>query len=295
MKTKIYFFVLFCFISLTKLYSQNYDSLVVTNKVWSNVSGYYGADMNEHGRKTTFIKFAADTTINTIDEKQVLASSDSMRTWTKIGNIKETERKIYFRNLKNEQGLLYNFDVKVGDSIKTVNKFVEFRDSITFEIVNIDTVNYFGINRKRLEVYDKLYGCTDYWIEGIGSEGGLLRPVFCVCGGFSKLLCVYQKSNQIYQNPLRNTCYESDNETGLKEFNKSNIQIYPNPTSGKIIIKGTEEVQNLKINVYNILGSLVFSQNINSNETLLNLEKGIYILTLKNKDSFIFKQIITVN
>ena len=204
----MYLFLLFCFVSLANIYSQSYDSLVDTTKIWSNVTGSYGADMQEHMNRTTFIKFEVDTALNTIDEKQVLVSSDSLKTWTKVGNIKEVEQKIYFRNLKNEQGLLYDFSAKVGDSIKTVNKFLELRDSITFKVLKIDTVNYFGIDRKRLELNDILSGCTDYWIEGIGSESGLLRPALCVAGGFSKLLCVYQQLNQIYQNSQRNTCYE---------------------------------------------------------------------------------------
>lgn len=295
MKTKIYFFLLLCFVSLTNLYSQSYDSLVVTTKIWSNVTGSYGADMKEHRNRTTFVKFAVDTAINTIEEKQVIVSNDSLKTWTKVGNIKEVEQKIYFRNLENEQGLLYDFSAKVGDTINTVNKFVEFRDSIAFKIINIDTVEYFGIDRKRLEVYDILYGCTDYWIEGIGSEYGLLRPIFCVTGGFSKLLCVYQQSTQIYQNPQRNTCYEFDSETGLKDVDKLNIQVYPNPTSGKIILEGTEGIQNLNMTVYNVVGTLISRQNIITNEVQLNLQKGIYILTLKVKDNFIHKQIITIN
>lgn len=77
--------------------------------------------MKEHVLETTFIKFEVDTTINTIDEMQVLLSKDSLKTWTKAGNIKEMDKKIYFRNTGNKQGLLYDFNLKLGDSINTVN------------------------------------------------------------------------------------------------------------------------------------------------------------------------------
>ena len=295
MKTRIKFYLLLCIVSLTNLHSQNYDSLVVTTKIWSNVNGYYGADMNEHVRNTTFIKFAFDPTINTSEEKQVLISNDSLKTWTKIGNIKEVEQEIYFRNLENKQGLLYDFSLKQGDSIQTVNTSVEYRESITFKVIRIDTVNCFGVNRKRFEMLGISFNCTDYWIEGIGSVNGLLRSIFYVTGGFSKLLCVHDNSNQIYQNPQRNTCYEQEEGTGIEETGKSKFYVYPNPTFGKIFIEGLTETQNLNMCVYNVLGTLIYRQNIMTKEIQLNLQKGIYIFAFEGKDNFHYKQIITIN
>jgi hypothetical protein len=291
MKTKITFYFLLSIVSLTNLHSQNYDSMVVTTKIWSNVSGYYGADMNEHGRKTAFIKFAVDP--NIIEEKQVLVSNDSLKTWTKVGNIKEVEKKIYFRNLENKQGLLYDFSMKQGDSIRTVNTSI-YKDSITFKVVKVDTLNYFGIDRKRFEVIDVLTHMTDYWIEGIGSLEGLFRPQFSMVGGFTKLLCVQQNSTQIYQNPLKNTCYIHDNETGVKEISKSKISVYPNPTLGKISFEGIGEIPEADLCVYNMLGTLIYKQHLTTKDIQLNLEKGMYILTLVTKDDIKFKQTITI-
>lgn len=291
MKTKITFYLLLTIVGLTNLHSQNYDSMVVTTKIWSNVSGYYGADMNEHGRKTTFIKFAVDP--NNIEEKQVLVSNDSLKTWTKVGNIKEVEKKIYFRNLENKQGLLYDFSLKQGDSIRTVNTSIN-RDSITFKVVKVDTLNYFGIDRKRFEVIDILTRCTDYWIEGIGSLEGLFRPTFGAVGGFMKLLCVHENSIQIYQNPQRNTCYEFDNGTGIKEIRKAKIYVYPNPTLGKISFEGINEIQKTDLYVYNMLGTLIYKQRLKTKDIQLNLEKGIYILSLVSKDEIKLKQTITI-
>jgi hypothetical protein len=295
MKPKTFFILLLCFVSLTNTYSQNYDSLVVTTKLWSNVSGYYGADMNEHVRETRFFKFDVDPTINTLDEMQVLTSNDSLKTWTKVGNIKELEKKIYFRNLENEEGLIYDFGAKQEDTIRTVNTSVQYRDSITFKVVKIDTINYFGVDRKRFEVIDILSHMTDYWIEGIGSIESLLRPTFSAVGGFMKLLCVHENSNQIYQNPLRNTCYEHAEGTGIEEIGKSKFYLFPNPTLGKIFIEGINETQNLNMCVYNVLGTLIYRRNIMTKEIQLNLEKGVYILAFEGKNNFNYKQIITIN
>ncbi len=295
MKTKILFFLFLSIVSSTNLHSQSYDSMVVSTKIWSHVSGYYDPNSIEGGRKTTFIKFAVDPTITTIDEKQVLVSEDSLKTWTKVGNIKEVDKKVYFRNLENKQGLLYDFSLKKGDSINTVNTYLQFMDSITYKVINVDTVNYFGINRTRLEIRAVLYSCRDYWIEGIGSVSGLFRTIFCMPGGFSKLLCVHENSNQIYQNPQRNTCYELDNKTEIKEISKSEFHIFPNPTSGKIYLDGLSETPNLNMSVYSVLGTLIYRQNIMTKEIDLNLEKGIYILSFQGKDNFHYKQTITIH
>lgn len=287
--------------SLTIIYNgesyilNSYDSIVVESKIWSSVSGYYGADMNEHVLETTFIKFAVDPTINTIDEMQVLKSNDSLKTWTKIGNIKEIDKKIYFRNLENKLGLLYDFSLKQGDSIITVNTSVQYIDSIIFKVVKIDTINYFGVDRKRFEVIDILSHMTDYWIEGIGSIESLFRPTFSSVGGFMKLLCVHENSIQIYQNPMRNTCYEPAEGTGIEEISKSKFYVFPNPTFGKIFIEGLNETQNLNMCVYNILGTLIYRQNIMTKDIQLNLQKGIYILAFEGKGNFHYKQIITIN
>jgi hypothetical protein len=258
------------------------------------VSGYYGGDMNEHVRETIFIKFALDPTINTLEEKQVLVSNDSLKTWTKVGTIKEVEQKIYFRNLDNNQGLLYDFSLKQGDSIKSVNTSALFRDTITFRVVKIDTINYFGINRKQFEVVDVLSRMTDYWIEGIGSTEGLLRPTFGMTGGFMKLLCVHENSIQIYQNLDWNTCYESKEVAGIECINKLKVYAYPNPTSGKISLEGLNESQNINMSVYNILGTQIYKRNVTTKDIQLNLGKGIYILSFEEKDNFIYKQIITI-
>lgn len=295
MKTKTFLILFLCFVSLTNIYSQNYDSLVVSTKLWSNVSGYYGGDMKEHVRETTFIKFEVDPAINTFDEKQVLISNDSLKTWSKFGNIKEVEKKVYFRNLQNTQGLLYDFGLKQGDSIKTVNTSVQVRDTITFKVVKVDTINYLGVDRKRFEVIDILTHMTDYWIEGIGSLEGLFRPTFGMVGGFMKLLCVHENSNQIYQNPLRNTCFEYAEGTGIKKIAKSEFYVFPNPCFGKIFIEGLNETQNLNMCVYNTLGKLIYRQNVMTKEIQLNLQKGIYILAFESKDNFNYKQIITIN
>jgi len=73
------------------------------------------------------------------------------------------------------------------------------------------------------------------------------------------------------------------------KIQKENFKISPNPSKGPITISGNK-VKDLKnIKVYNILGSLIKTINLDSNRSLLNLNlstlnKGIYLVKLNSKN-----------
>lgn len=75
-----------------------------------------------------------------------------------------------------------------------------------------------------------------------------------------------------------------------------NIKVYPNPSSGNIIINNPTSIELERIEVYNVLGSKVktFTKNIGANKSLdldLNaLGKGIYIIKLISLDNKIKTQ-----
>jgi hypothetical protein len=63
----------------------------------------------------------------------------------------------------------------------------------------------------------------------------------------------------------------------------NNICIYPNPTSGKLQIKGLPQNEAVKVSVYNITGEKVLEQ-FNSGETatldLSRFQRGVYLISL---------------
>ena len=59
--------------------------------------------------------------------------------------------------------------------------------------------------------------------------------------------------------------------------------------------EGTERIKKLNMIIYNVVGTPIYRQNIITNEIQLNLQKGIYILILKEKENFRHKQIIMIN
>lgn len=82
---------------------------------------------------------------------------------------------------------------------------------------------------------------------------------------------------------------------GLEEDRLSPLKIFPNPSNGEIVISHAGVYEG-SITVYNISGSQVYFVNsIGKNETLLNLQKlqsGVYILTLKNRESTYVERLI---
>ena len=296
MKTIILTLGFFFTMSLTSFTQITYDSIVSESKVWSNLSGGYGVEMVECSYSTTFLKIETDPLINTVDEKQILASTDSMRTWSKIGNVKESGKKIFFRDLDNNQGLLYDFGVKKGNIINIVNYAQSiYLDTITVRVENIDTIEYLGIPRQRFEVQDTLGGQKDYWITGIGSIKGLLNPCLEIVGGFRELLCVYDNDFQIYQNYDRMKCYMDNHSTSINDSEIIDFSVYPNPSTGFINLDNLGVKIDLDYFIYNIYGQLVASGNIQDNTISMILKDGLYILRIRNNNKVIFEDKLLIN
>lgn len=81
---------------------------------------------------------------------------------------------------------------------------------------------------------------------------------------------------------------------GIKKYNPAIFELSPNPSLGKINIHlNHADVSDMKVEVYNSLGALAFSGNVNSNNTALDLsrlENGLYIVQLKTAAGYTYTQ-----
>lgn len=77
--------------------------------------------------------------------------------------------------------------------------------------------------------------------------------------------------------------------------NKQDVYIYPNPTTGKFSIE-TALTGKLSVQIFNLNGTLVFSQIINSriNIDATGLNEGFYNLTIKSYASVINKKLVII-
>ena len=77
--------------------------------------------------------------------------------------------------------------------------------------------------------------------------------------------------------------------------NELNAFIYPNPNNGSFVLQLNDK-QTVEIDVYSVLGKIVYSEKISSKRrhsiNLKKMEKGMYTVRLKTSDKISFKQII---
>jgi hypothetical protein len=223
------------------------------------------------------------------------------------GYFRSDTLKTYFRkstNCSDKEYLIYDYSLNIGDTVFVADNhpWNLGNDTMDFVLVNIDTVNYFGINRQRfLMLYDPsnqgVLFRPMYWIKGIGSETHPFYSFFCLHDGCEQgyqLLCYDSLSTQLYQNPWLNVC----DTTILGTYELENdLSIYPNPFSTEIYIS-LDYPDIISINVYSSVGKKIIE--ISTNGELINkietsfLKSGSYILEIRTNQGKIKRTIVKI-
>jgi hypothetical protein len=68
------------------------------------------------------------------------------------------------------------------------------------------------------------------------------------------------------------------------------IKVYPNPVKDKLFIQGL--LKPTKISVYNLLGKLVLSKITLNEINVNNLQRGIYIIKIKEEQREVIRKFI---
>ena len=185
-----------------------------------------------------------------------------------------TQRKIFYC-ASNQECLLYNFSLQVGDSINT-SQYCGTTSAPHAYVESIDSI-FIGNNyRKRFNIHNDLSPVS--YIEGIGSDNGLLMGMDYFETS-SSLYCFYQNDSLKYSSGC--------DFVGIEDVrNSSTIKIYPNPSNNQITIKGK------RINTYilsNTVGQVIKEGKQNGDETTIEvsaLPNGIYILGLDGRSFY---------
>ena len=262
-------FILFLFIT-TNSFCQ---SLPDTSATWTVASIGWGSYF---ANKTYSIN--GDTTINSSNYKAIYVTNDS------IFNPLESDYFCAVRELNNKwffvpadstkEFMLYDFDVKNGDTVVINNPWAEGEMELIVSDVDSIELNDTYYKRINLGFYlsQNRFYISDHWIKGIGSTQGLhLSGLRMVDAGY-QLLCFHHNDTLIYLDSPDGTCgYLS---TGIK-INplSSSIKLSPNPVFNQLSIISNND---LVIELYNNLGKKVIS----SDRKLIdvsNLVNGVYI------------------
>jgi hypothetical protein len=185
--------------------------------------------------------------------------------------------------LQGEEGLLYKYNLHLGDSVIIQNKSISWLDSIRYVVTRVDSILIDGQYKKRYIMTEKYYEYwPETWVEGVGSSIGILGSGVHSVGGWSRFLCCYDNNMLMYKNPEFQDCYYYSIHTALHSVKDSESQI--NVRSGadpnEVFIKSQADKS---IWIFNCYGMFVETVTVLANqEYRLNVSKypkGIYIIS----------------
>lgn len=281
-KIKLYtLFVLLLIASGLKTKAQEFLPILQEGNEWHTLVATEDGPYN-YNYQTVIDRLYGDTIINNVQYKIV------KETFYNTGNpytrklLREEDGKVWKSDNGITEILLYDFTANVGDTLRYgdfANEEYLILDSISIEQIG-------GVNRKKFWLGLESNWMGEYaietWIEGIGSDQGLLYSGwYIVCGGYYRALCYHQNEELIWQNPEYDAC----SIDAVEEVNKTEMTIYPNPTSDMVVIEGIKAEE---IDIYNINGQLVNNVQGTNEVSVVGLPEGIYLLRVKaiNKEVY---------
>jgi hypothetical protein len=262
------------------------QSFISPDKQWNVfISSYTGYN-------TEIFKIQGDSIVDGTTYSKIWVSYDSLVSLQFMGLLRENGNVVYYMGPNLSEGVLYDFNLQVGETAMVRNYFC-YEQDIPVTVVSIDTVEYFGVERRQWLLQSEEF--YDTWVEGIGSLSGPLYTMYnyCVVCPVWELLCYHENDLLLYRMPYATTCYQTS--VGIEEPTAgAHIFVAPNPVKrGDNFTIQTPGISGT-INIFNSSGTLVRSF-LQSNETEITfstegMATGIYFITTtspRNKKSTI--------
>ncbi len=216
----------------------------------------------------------------------------------------------YFPSINNEL-IICDMSLNKGDTFQLYSFINETSYSENYYAEEgiklvVDTVTY--INGKKVIHFPNIssssffngsfwtYGITIKFIEGIGPTYGPFGFINVI--GFENrlplLLCKKTNDQLTYMQHSDLTC--NQNSVNIEEVELPQISIFPNPTSNFIHINLNSNKGEFLLNIYNIYGSIVHSENVSENTIIdvKDLPSGIYLLNFKSNQFLQFSKKIII-
>jgi len=302
MKTRIFKLVLGVFITLISfsVNAQNYEYIPLVKpglQLWTWDYGYYGYEAYRFRR---YALTEDDTIINNTTYKKVYEFTGiefNPLTAEYYGGLRENAQKQVFymkKNYNNTETLLYDFSLSIGDTFS----MSDVTQSFSFKVSSIDTIDFFGIQRKLFVINRIPEGSvivSAIWIEGVGDYEGILRfPRVYAVDDWSITRCYIHNGDLLYSNYSHggNDCITP--LMGIESIIEDNsITLYPNPTNSEVNISSENIINSIEI--FNSLGQRVYQSMVNSTEKVIDISSfvnGVYILGVITDNGVIRKKII---
>jgi len=219
----------------------NHDSYV-------NRNAFYINDLDGDGDEEFVIQMYADTNphagLHVFDNTGVEVTQDWFSEDTSLGH---SANGFFFQDLNNDGYV----DLLMSD------KYTEDQDEIVIYLNNGE------------QFIKKIVGLD---------HGGFYYPIDVNNDGSYEVLQLvrHDGSEDNYQVELHYLDYSD--ALSLDNLSKTKIEVYPNPTNDKLIIKGNENL--ISVSIYNLLGKEVLSVKNTNNIDVKGLSKGVYIIKI---------------
>jgi hypothetical protein len=264
------------------------QQIVDSIKIWSNMQEFCHPDSSVYS--TSYNKFYGDTLINdTLYKKVWISDEEDHENWYFYGTfIREENNSVYYREMFQNEGLIYDFNLGLGDSVFLSNP--RAATNLWLTLTEIDSVEITDGFRERWKLESSEYSKDEYWIMGIGSGAGVLNSGTQIFGGMCglyTLLCEKENDETIYQNPLFETCYVK-RVIGINErvANKTNLFKLVNKQKLQQIELQFLTQGRKNISIVSLSGNTVFSTSTNEESLSINtgaLSPGLYIINCLNQ------------
>lgn len=207
------------------------------------------------------------------------------------------EKKVYIKTIRNEaqeETLLYDFNLSVGDSMQLFNPITPFPDEAGFFTVDsIKVQPILGEQTGRFFYFspslsnEEAYGLFPIWVEGVGSlsmvNAAAGTPDYDETG---QLACFWKDQVLVYHDNSRIESCDSILKTDEQIINQSKIAM----TSHKTL--WIDQAKNIhRILIYDSQGRLYHDQQlkhaVNIEIDVSNYPKGVYYLNVEeNKQTW---------
>ena len=297
---KIILFITFIIIYGSN-YSQTYYPFPDSNAVWSEINGLNDPPWRIYH---LFGLLNQDTVIDSIKYNKLFSFSDTIfieENANYIGGIREDSLKRVYYKGKNvfesyiydshpdEEKLLYDFALNVGDTFKLNQSYAFFEENFLI-VSKIDSLLINNKYRRRINFGHDSTNLIEVWVEGIGNiPRGLLYtsdPSMATCDFNNTLICYKQNDTLLYMDSTYSKCYFYYDAIKENKIFEKNIKIFPNPVTDISILDFSKFNDIEFINIYSLEGTLVKQINTKGkNKIIINRKDylpGMYFYRAKS-------------
>jgi len=240
--------------------------------------------LTSFGSSTEIFVVQGDSVYNSIIYKKIWMTYDSTLSGMMYqGLVREYDSVVYYVPHNGTEGLLYDFNLEVGENAFIKNVFCGELE-LEVVVVGIDTVEFFGVERKRWHLESE--GWTEYWLEGIGSLSGPLYSFYplCIICPVWDLLCFHENEDLLYIMPGQTTCYQTS--VGIDDVrNGTGVIVSPNPVSHGEQYKIYANRPIKSVNIFNSVGLPVNQFDFTPDQQIVletrQMKPGLYMIIIE--------------